>query len=463
MLVAFGADDRIVGFEIVSSGDTRDHLEQVEADDAYMGSLDGILRSDVRDAAVDAVSGATLTSLAVRESIVNRLEGSNDVGRSLRFTDALTVADIVDVFPKAFSIMESDGTSCWSVSDKAGALLGSVIRTSPAADNVIGFQGPTDTLLCFGEDKKMRGVLIGKSYDNEPYVGYVREDAYFRTLFNKKSISDLAAIDLDMIEGVSGATMTSAAVTEGMVLAATATLEQESRAGKKSAVRSYLPKVHDIGTAIVVVLAIGIGMTRLRSNPRLRVFFQLVLFVYLGLIAGNLVSQTMLVGWARHGVPWKAALGLAILSVAAFSIPITTRRNLYCTHLCPHGALQQLVRNRLRANFRLPTHVKFYLSMIPAMLLAWCVVVAMTSIGFSLVDIEAFDAYLFRIAGWSTLTIAIGGLIASLFVPMAYCRYGCPTGALLQFLRFNAASDRWSIRDWVAVGYLCLAIALTFG
>ena len=124
--------------------------------------------------------------------------------------------------------MESDGTSCWSVSDKAGALLGSVIRTSPAADNVIGFQGPTDTLLCFGEDKKMRGVLIGKSYDNEPYVGYVREDAYFRTLFNKKSISDLAAIDLDMIEGVSGATMTSAAVTEGMVLAATATLEQES-------------------------------------------------------------------------------------------------------------------------------------------------------------------------------------------------------------------------------------------
>jgi polyferredoxin len=77
-----------------------------------------------------------------------------------------------------------------------------------------------------------------------------------------------------------------------------------------------------------------------------------------------------------------------------------------------------------------------------------------------LVDIEPFDAYLFPVAGWATITIALVGLAASLFVPMAYCRYGCPTGALLQFLRFNAASDRWSSRDWVAATYTGLAAVL---
>lgn len=463
VLVAFDSDDRVLGFDVLSSGDTRDHLKQVEADESYMSSLSGTLRTDVIDQpTVDAVSGATLTSLAIRESIVHRLSGVGETSRSLRFTEPLMVEDVVEVFSDAVSVSESVDVPRWSVLDREGASLGTVIRTSPAADNTIGYQGPTDSLLCFGVDEKLCGVLIGKSYDNEPYVGYVRQDAFFRTLFNGKSLNELTSLDVDSVEGVSGATMTSMAVTEGMVLAATATLEQVKSATKNSSAKSYRPKVHDIGTAIVIAFAMAIGLTRLRANARLRVVFQLVLVVYLGLIAGNLVSQAMLVGWARHGVPWKAALGLALLSVAALAIPIVTRRNLYCSHLCPHGALQQLARNRIGMKLRLPKQVKLLLSMIPAMLLAWCVMVAMTSVGFSLVDIEAFDAYVFRIAGWATLSVAIGGLIASLFVPMAYCRYGCPTGALLEFLRFNAASNRWSLRDWVASGYLCLAIVLCF-
>jgi len=462
VLVAFDAEDRVLGFEILSSGDTREHLRQVESNQAYMNSLNRQRRGELRDpASADVVSGATLTSLAIRESILHRLGGSSDSVRSLRFTEPLKMEDLIEIFPAGATLTEAeDAPARWQVFDPSGEALGSVIRTSPAADNTIGYQGPTDSLLCFGGDGKLAGLVIGKSYDNEPYVGYVRDDAYFRSLFNGKTLSELTAIDTELVEGVSGATMTSMAVTEGMVLAAVSAQKQEREAAKQTAIKAYRPKVHDVGTAIVIVLAIAIGMTSLRSNARLRVIFQLVLVVYLGLLAGNLVSQAMLVGWARHGVPWKAALGLALLSVAAFAIPIATRRNLYCTHLCPHGALQQLVRNRIRMKFRLPTQVKFFLAMIPAMLLAWCVIVAMTSIGFSLVDIEAFDAYLFRIAGWATLTIAIGGLIASLFVPMAYCRYGCPTGALLQFLRFNAASSRWSVRDWVAASYLCLAILL---
>ena len=63
----------------------------------------------------------------------------------------------------------------------------------------------------------------------------------------------------------------------------------------------------------------------------------------------------------------------------------------------------------------------------------------MLSLPVSLVDIEPFDAWVFRVAGWATITVAIVGLVASLFVPMAYCRYGCPTGALLKFLQVSLA------------------------
>jgi len=80
----------------------------------------------------------------------------------------------------------------------------------------------------------------------------------------------------------------------------------------------------------------------------------------------------------------------------------------------------------------------------------------------SLVDIEPFDAWVIRVAGWATMTVAVLGLITSLFVPMAYCRYGCPTGALLKFLRYHSHSERWTARDWAAVGLAGLALCLSF-
>ena len=63
---------------------------------------------------------------------------------------------------------------------------------------------------------------MGSSYDNEPYVGYVRDDRYFLRLFNDQTLEALANRSLQdqQVEGVSGATMTSQAMAEGLVLAA---------------------------------------------------------------------------------------------------------------------------------------------------------------------------------------------------------------------------------------------------
>ena len=98
------------------------------------------------------------------------------------------------------------------------------------------------------------------------------------------------------------------------------------------------------------------------------------------------------------------------------------------------------------------------LRLVPFGLLAVCLVVAMTDVAFSLVDLEPFDAWVYSVAGWPTLVIAGGGLTASFFVPMAYCRYGCPTGAILRFLAHN---DQWSRRDTAATTLVLVAAALS--
>ncbi len=85
--------------------------------------------------------------------------------------------------------------------------------------------------------------------------------------------------------------------------------------------------------------------------------------------------------------------------------------------------------------------------------------------GINLADWEPFDAFHFRIAGLATLAIAIVGLTFSFFVPMAYCKFGCPTGAVLEFVRRTGRSGRWGKRDWLVLGILgtvCLLWSVGF-
>ena len=334
VLLAFDENDQVVAFDVLSSGDTRDHLRQVMSDQQFVTAFDGKSRDELLSMDVDAVSGATLTSLAIVESIRHRL-GRATATKSLRFPDPLSTDHVRQLFPDAATVSATT-TAVWQVNNDADRkVIGSILRTTPAADNVVGYQGPTETLVGVAQDGKINGIAVGESFDNEPYVGYVRDDTYFKTLFNGQTLEELASLDwANNIEGVSGATMTSMAVTEGMVLAAMHLRDAAPSQPETRNVRSIL-SFHDMGTVCVVLAGSIIGMTRLRSRRWVRTLFQLFLIGFLGLTAGNLVSQAMLVGWAKHGVPWRSAFGLVFLCAAAFVLPIATKRNLYCTHLCP--------------------------------------------------------------------------------------------------------------------------------
>ena len=464
-LIAFAPDGKILGLDVLYSGDTRDHVKQVLEDQTFLESFNGMSRDEaIQQQAIDGVSGATLTSFAIAQSVINRLsDDSNRSQASLKFPGAITLQSAKSLFENATAIEpDSKHASYWHVKDADQKVIGSVLRTSPSADNIIGYQGPTDTLIGLDPAGLVVGIAIGESYDNEEYVGYVRSNEYFLSLLNGWDLEKLASGNVKEaeIEGVSGATMTSVPVAEGIFAAAMNHKKSiELLKQKEDNQRLSLQwSGRDLGTAIVILFGLLIAFTSLRGNKAIRVIFQLVLIGYLGLINGDLISQAMVAGWARSGIPWANAGGLVLLTLAAFLVPMTTKRNAYCTHLCPHGAAQHLLMNRLPWKIKLPAKLTRWLKLIPGLLLIWCVIVVMTSLTFSLVDIEPFDAWVFQVAGWATITIAIAGLVASLFIPMAYCRFGCPTGAMLGFFRFNAKSDRWSRQDWFAVCLVAIAV-----
>ena len=138
------------------------------------------------------------------EGLQRRLGGKPT---SLKFPGQVTVKAVQALFADAARVEPDPGDpAVLRVQDAAQQSLGWVLRTSPAADNTIGYQGPTDALIGFDVQGRVVGLAIRKSYDNEPYVGYVRNDDYFRKLFNGKSVEELAGLNLqaEEVEGVSG-------------------------------------------------------------------------------------------------------------------------------------------------------------------------------------------------------------------------------------------------------------------
>ena len=463
MLVVCDADLRVAGMAILSSRDTRDHVRAVERDEPFLRSLAGRPLADLADLAarsVDTVAGSTLTSMAIVDAIGLRLGGS---GSGSRFTKQPALADLRLLFPEAEAIEADAGDpSVIRIRGADGIPLGWALRTSPAADRVIGYQGPTDAVIGFDGENRVAGVAVLESFDNEPYVGYVRDDWAFRGLWRGMPIEELAGIDpaATGVEGVSGATMTSQAVAEGIVRAAR---EQRDRGptlpgGVWPAVAAWLGGIEPPQWGAIAVLAAGVlvAFTRLRGTWVGRLALPVAVLLYLGFGAGALLSQAQVWGWAQAGVPRGAAV-LAVLAGAAILLPAMTRRNVYCSHLCAHGAAQQLLVRFAKPKGTVPARLRPWLNAVPWALLAVAILVAVVPLPLALVDLEPFDAYLPLVAGIPALVIFGVGLAASARYPMAYCRHGCPTGALLDHLRLHRKSGSLTWRDGVLMG--CLAIA----
>ena len=182
----------------------------------------------------------------------------------------------------------------------------------------------------------------------------------------------------------------------------------------------------------------------------------------LGLWLGQLLSLSLFAGWARHGLPWATAPALLALAAVALLIPWATRRQAYCHQICPHGAAQELLGGFKRLHLPVPARWHGWLGKLPALALAGAFLAALAWPRWSLGQAEPFDAWVLGTAVAIPLGLAIAGLLASVFIPQAYCKYGCPTGALLKYVRTSNADERWARRDTLAALVLAVGAVIAF-
>ena len=411
--------------------------------------------SHIRRVALQLYRLAVLVAIAwiVREHSV-RLRIGGDA--------PITIGEVKAIFPAAAYLVPDPGERHgMTVHESTGGQIGYVLRTMPDAEEIIGYRGWTDTLVAFDPALHVIGVRIRSSQDTREHVEDVQTDRYFMKTWNGKTWDQVTRMTPEAahIEGVSGASMTSVAMAEGI---------QHRLAAADSALANARPAFRwnwtDVGLAAVIVAAAVLSFTGTYGRKWLRRGFQILVIAYVGFLTGSLLAQSLIVGWAQSGVPWRTAPGLVLLLAAALAVPWSTGKALYCQQICPHGAAQELLARIAPRRWRiaLPKDLAAGLRWLPPLLLGFGLTVTMLTLGFDLAHLEPFDAYSLRAAGVATIAIAIAGLLAAPFVPMAYCHYGCPTGALLNFIRSHGRADRFGRRDVAALCLVALAAALAW-
>jgi len=479
-VLVFDQQQAIIAVDVLNSYDTQEHVNEVRRSlpflDQFIGLTWGGQSIDGSIVDVDGVSGATLTSLAMARGVLQRL-GSQT--RSLVFDRALDLDDARRIFTDATGLRGDPVATVLTDADDPDSIVGTLVRTGAFVENEIGYQGPTELLLGFDEEGKLLKPVLRQSFDNEPYVGYVPQEYSFWQFFRGKTIQQLAALDVDAegVEGVSGATMTSMAIAYtlpqvaakieaagGLVAWTEPTAPPRLTERIKHAIGQVRWTPADVTTiGLLVFLAVLVKSHRMRRKP-IRILWLTLVIVVIGGWTGNLISLALIAGWVTSGVSWYLAIGLVGLAAVAILIPPTRRGNPYCNHLCPHGAIQQLIRPGAKSKRKrgVPKRWHAWLTNLPAVTLAVAYLLLLFRPQTDVSAVEPFHAYLWTIASWSAIGFAVVTLLVSAMVPMGYCRLGCPTGRLIEHIRLKTSSTDWTRFDWAASCLLLIALSTRF-
>ncbi len=374
----------------------------------------------------------------------------------------ITVSEVKVFLPASHRLTPdaSPKAGLW-ILDQNGNRVGYATRTMPRSRDITGYSGPTDALIVSDADLKVLGVAIRHSYDTPSHVEDVTLDYLFMESWNDKSWQQVAQMnDLKKSEiyGVSGATRTSEAL--ALSISKRLTLSDKSQ----QHAQSLSIRWQDVALLLIVVGGLAFAFIKKAKFQSYRWLWSIAVFIILGFILGDLLALALFVGWTESGIPWRMTPGLTLLAASALLVPWATRQPVYCQFICPHGHAQRWLMKLLPAHLSLRPDINFKWSLkwIAPTLLLLALLTSFLKLPIDLAGLEPFDAYLIQMAGKASVLVAIVSLVISLFIPMAYCKYGCPTGWLLNFVRRRGEKNKIDTQDVIALLLLLIAIVLYF-
>ena len=318
-----------------------------------------------------------------------------------------------------------------------------VVNTKPLAKDVQGYGGPVPLKIHI-KDGRVAAVEAEPNAESPDFFNRAKE---LLNHWQNKSVDEALAEEVD---AVSGATFSSRAIIANMQrgLAYAKQHGQWGEDGSVGALETSAPPIVGSGgnsvgaletgaspiVALVVVL-LGAVVPLFYNNRQLHLVQLAVNVVVLGLWTGTFVSYTLFLRIFAGGVSLSAIGALAaplLRLIVALIYPLAGRSGHYCAHVCPFGSAQELAGKLSRRKLRITPRVLKLLSVLRNLLWGVLMALLLTGTCTAWIDYELFTAFLYSSASvWVTVLAALF-LVLSVWVPRPYCRFVCPTGALIK-------------------------------
>lgn len=448
-VVFFDLQQRVQAVRLRRSADTAGHVAKVEADDSFWQQWLGKNTQELSSYTPERlVSGASLTSEAIASGIAQRFGAIP--APSAAAAAELRASDVNALFPQATHWRLTNRAGCWTVFHHDQS-IGMLLSSSQMGIAVRGYNGASDVEVALDPaGKKVIGVRLVASRDNAPYWQDVAQEWSFYAP-GQQVVDVIAALRCGEPVPVSGASITNAAVEETLI----AMLMQWTRPAP-----AWWQSVSMKSALAIVWLAVAVFIAcRSRLGPRRRRVWAGVCIVA-GLFWGWMLGQDQLLAWAKQGGVRGVATPLLVMTVVALLLPALLGKNVYCSHICPHGAAQSLLGSWQTRRFVLSARWQSRLRAVPWLTLMGIWFVAAWGHAVSVAQAEPFEIWSAGFYAWIPASLFTLGLIGSWFIPKFYCHYGCPTGALLRWLAHSPS--HFTRRDYVALGLVVMAWAASW-
>lgn len=309
-----------------------------------------------------------------------------------------------------------------------------VVNTRVLAKDVQGYGGPVPLKIHIDKDGRLTAIEAEPNAESPSFFDRAKE------LFSRwqgKTIDEAMAEDVD---AVSGATFSSKAiirnVQRGLAYAKQHGLADGGKGAQKESAEHTVATGWTLGSIVALIaVLLGAVVPLFTNNRRLHLVQLVVNVVVLGLWTGTFVSYTLFLRLFAGGVSLSAIGTLAaplLMLIVALLYPLAGRSGHYCAHVCPFGSAQELAGKLSRRKLRITPHVLRVLTALRNLLWGVLMALLLTGTCTAWIDYELFTAFIYSSASVWVIVLAMLFLVLSVWVPRPYCRFVCPTGALMK-------------------------------
>lgn len=309
-----------------------------------------------------------------------------------------------------------------------------VVNTRVLAKDVQGYGGPVPLKIHIDKDGRLTAIEAEPNAESPSFFDRAKE------LFSRwqgKTIDEAMAEDVD---AVSGATFSSKAiirnVQRGLAYAKQHGLADGGKGAQKESAERTVATGWTLGSIVALIaVLLGAVVPLFTNNRRLHLVQLVVNVVVLGLWTGTFVSYTLFLRLFAGGVSLSAIGTLAaplLMLIVALLYPLAGRSGHYCAHVCPFGSAQELAGKLSRRKLRITPRVLSVLTALRNLLWGVLMALLLTGTCSAWIDYELFTAFIYSSASVWVIVLAMLFLVLSVWVPRPYCRFVCPTGALMK-------------------------------